>query len=109
MARTILDIPLRGDPAAADSVVKTILINDGYRDVPYNAEIVWKKGTGMMTAMHYIKVEYMGNVLRLSGWVQIGVGALGGKERDLSGFTATVPKKSVKKTMEKIQAAVAGM
>ena len=109
MARTFVDIPLQGDIAAADAVVKNVLISDDYREINYNTEVVWKKGTGVMTAMHFIKVEYVGNVLHLSGWVQIGVGSVGGKERDLSGIVGAVPKKSVKGTIEKMRAAVAGM
>lgn len=57
-----------------------------------------------MTAMHYIKFEFSDNVLCVSGWVQIGVGSIGGKERDLTGFMAVIPKKSVAKTIAKIEA-----
>ena len=42
----------------------------------------------------------------VSGWVQIGIGSVGGKERDLEGITASIPKKSVKKTIEKLRAAI---
>ena len=56
MARTFVDIPLQGDIAAADAVVKNVLISDDYREINYNTEVVWKKGTGVMTAMHFIKV-----------------------------------------------------
>ena len=50
--------------------------------------------------------EYAGQTLRLYGWVQIGVGSAGGKERDLTGVVGAIPKKSVKKTMEKIRAVI---
>lgn len=42
----------------------------------------------------------------VSGWVQIGIGSVGGKEHALEGFTASIPKKSVKKTIEKLRAAI---
>ena len=45
--------------------------------------------------------------MRISGWVQIGVGSVGGKERDLKGFVGAIPKKSVLNTIEKIKAALA--
>ena len=110
MARTFLDIPFSGDPQTVDAVVRQTLTIDNYREIPYGAEIVWKMGTGLMTAMHYIKVEYpAANTLRLAGWVQIGLGSVGGKERDLTGFTGIIPKKSVQATMEKIRAAVWSM
>ena len=107
MARTYVDIPFTQDPRWVDDAVRKILIADDYREISYNLETVWKKGTGLMTAIHYIKVEYQGNALRLSGWVQIGVGSVGGKERDLTGFVGFIPKKSVLGTMNRIKAALA--
>ena len=109
MARTLFDIPFAQDPRAVDSLVRGILTADGYHEIDYNNEVVWKKGTGAMTAMHCIKLEYYANVLRVSGWVQVGLGSVGGKERDLTGFTCAVPKQSVKKAIEKVQIALAQM
>lgn len=110
MARTFMDISFSGDQQSVDDAVRQTLTAANYREIPYGAEIVWKMGTGLMTAMHYIKVEYpAANTLRLAGWVQIGVGSVGGKERDLTGFTGIIPKKSVKATMEKVRAAVWSM
>lgn len=69
-----------------------------------NIEEVWKKGTGLMTAIQYIKPEYEGNTLKISAWVQVGAGNLiGGKERDLSGITGAAPKKSLKNTIEQLK------
>lgn len=109
MARTYMNVELRQSAQATDEAVRKVLIADDYREINYNREVVWKKGTGMMTAMHYIKLEYKGNMLCVSGWVQIGVGSVGGKEHDLSGVMGSVPKKSVLKTMDKIKNTVEGM
>ena len=73
--------PSRRTPAPWIPLVRGILTPDGYHEIDYNNEVVWKKGTGAMTAMHYIKLEYYANVLRVSGWVQVGLGSVGGKER----------------------------
>lgn len=104
MSRTYMDISISAYTDALDNQIRQILIAEHYREIPYNTEIVWKKGTGLMTAMHYIKLEYPNHhTVRLSGWVQIGVGSVGGKERDLSGITGIIPKKSVQNTMNLIQ------
>ena len=106
MSRTNMNIPIWGGFARADEVIRGILIKEGYREIQYNLETVWKKGTGLATAMHYIKVEYRNDgTLLLSGWVQFGIGSIGGGEHDLEGVIALIPKQSVKKTMEKIIAA----
>lgn len=107
MARTYLEFSIPAYSDAVDQTIRQILIGDHYREIDYNREVVWKKGTGVMTGMHYIKVEYPNSqTVRLSGWVQIGLGPVGGREHDLEGLTGAIPKKSTKKTMEKIQAAV---
>lgn|SRR5699024_6691074 len=106
MARTTVEFVPKRDRATVEQAVRGVLADDGYREIDYNLERVWKMGTGLMTAMHYIKVEYEPDKVRVSGWVQIGVGSVGGKERDLTGVVGAVPKKSVRKTMEKIRAVV---
>ena len=107
MSRTIINISIKGkEQELLDKEIRNILIADDYREIDYNREIVWKKGTGLMTAMHYIKIEYSNDTLTVSGWVQIGLGSVGGKESSLEGFSAKIPKKSVKNTIEKIRTVV---
>lgn len=57
MARTTVRIDFHQPPQVVDQMVRDILIADDYREIDYNREVVWKKGTGLMTAMHYIKLE----------------------------------------------------
>lgn len=106
MARTVVNIQLNTDSENADKIIRQILLADDYREIEYHGEVVWKKGTGLMTAMHYIKIEYTNDAVVVSGWVQMGVGSIGGKEHALKGFVAIVPKKSVKKTISKLQSAL---
>lgn len=103
MSRTVMKIPYEGDKDKIDESIREILINDDYREIDYNREVVWKKGTGLATAMHFIKVEYKTGAIVLSGWIQIGVGSVCGKEQELKGFVGMAPKKSVLKTMKKLQ------
>ena len=103
MSRTVMKIPYEGDKDKIDESIREILINDDYREIDYNREVVWKKGTGLATAMHFIKVEYKTGAIVLSGWIQIGVGSVGGKEQELKGFVGMAPKKSVLKTIKKLQ------
>lgn len=105
MSRTLVTIP-HPNPAAAGPIINDILTRNGYSLVDYQNGKVWKMGTGIMTAMHYIKVDYYDTYINLYGWVCVGVGSLAGKERDLNGFTAIVPKRSVKKVMDQIQSSI---
>lgn len=65
-----------------------------------------EKGTGLLTAMQYIKIEFTDTTLIVSGWVQAGVGSAGGNEMALNGIVAAVPKKSVMKVIEQIKASL---
>lgn len=87
-------------------IASQILVEDGYHQIETNGETVWKKGTGALTAMHFIKLQYYPNDFVISGWVQIGLGSTGFKDMDLKGFTGSIPKKSTFKTIQKIRKAL---
>lgn len=107
MSRSVIKINYESDFQIVDQNVKRVLINAGYRETNKNNEIVWKKGIGMLTAMQYIKLEYDdNNILRVYGWVQTGIGTVGGKEQDLEGIYAVVPKQGVKNLMNRIKSVV---
>lgn len=106
MARTTIKIQYTLPFQQVDGNIKTILSQEGYKEINRNNELVWKKGTGLLTAMQYIKVEYGNDCVNISGWIQSGIGNIGGKEMDLNGVFGAMPKKSVLKVISKIQNAV---
>ena len=106
MARTIINLPLRNSVDESYNTAVNILQANGFKEVSYNGETVWKKGTGLLTAMQYIKIEFTDTTLVVSGWVQAGVGSIGGNEMALNGIVAAVPKKSVRKVIEQIKASL---
>lgn len=61
---------------------------------------------GILTAMQFIKVEYSEYEVVIFAWVQVGVGSVNGKEIDLSGATGAIPKKKLKRRIEKIETAI---
>ena len=58
MARTIINLPLRNSVDESYNTAVNILQANGFKEVSYNGETVWKKGTGLLTAMQYIKIEF---------------------------------------------------
>ena len=104
MARTIINLPLRNSVDESYNTTVNILQANGFKEVSYNGETVWKKGTGLLTAMQYIKIEFTDTTLVVSGWVQAG--SVGGNEMALNGIVAAVPKKSVMKVIEQIKASL---
>lgn len=106
MARTTIKIQYTIPFDKVESIIKNILLQEGYKEINLNNETVWKKGNGLITAMQYIKLEFDNNFISVSGWIQTGIGNIGGNEMDLNGIIGAVPKKSVLKVISKIQNAI---
>lgn len=104
MARTQVQIPFQGPIEEARQLAEKFLGAQGFHPYPQYGEGVWKKGTGMATAMQYMELTFTPGVLEVSAWVQAGVGsAKVGKEMGLEGFVAIVPKRSLKKVIEELK------
>lgn len=109
MSRTCIRVPFFVNFETVDQTVRHILIDEGFNEKNINGEICWKKGTGLATAMQYVKVEYSQNEVVLYGWIQAGVGSLAGPEMDLNGFVGAIPKKQLLKRLNKVQQAVTNL
>lgn len=93
-------------PEDALSAAELVLSRNGFSRKDYRGEPVWKKGTGLLTAMQYAKLVPSGNCLLVQGWVQIGVGDAGLKEQCLTGMLGAIPKKMLLGVIDQIRAAV---
>lgn len=109
MPRTYIRVPFSANFETVDQTIRHILTDEGFTEKNINGEICWKKGTGLATAMQYVKVEYSQNEAVLYGWIQAGVGSLAGPEMDLTGFVGVIPKKQLQKRLDKIQQAVTSL
>lgn len=103
MARTVINMNYNCNFDEASNRINSVLLQNGFKQQERNGESFWKKGTGLMTAMQFIKVDFSESAVTISAWVQSGIGNLGGSEMDLTGFVAAAPKKSLMKVIEKIK------
>lgn len=104
MARTSFKIRYGCDFLEAQKKTETTLQSKGFhRETLKTGEKVWKSGTGFLTAMKFVKVEYTQSEIILSAWVQTGFGSVGGKEMDLTGFVGAFPKKQLMNVLEEIK------
>ena len=105
MSRTMVQVPITGDPALIAKSVEELLAKEGYAVKPYDkagpAETVWKKGTGFLTAMKFIKLDFQPNMLVIFGWTAAGLGSKITSEMPLEGIIGAAPKKSCLKTVVK--------
>lgn len=99
MARTTIEVTYRTIDGL-QTKIENCLTKKGYRQKVEDNETVWRKGTGFLTGIKYIKIEYGDkNKLYISGWVR----AIAGGEMNLEGFVGAFPKKDVLKTIQDIQ------
>lgn len=103
--RTSVNLPIPQDASALHQAIVNLLTSEGYSQFTYpkTGELVWKKGDGILTYMRFMKLDYQPGVLILSGWVAGGLGNFVGREYELSGFFAALPKKLAKSTFDNIQ------
>ncbi len=84
--------------AAADAYLKQM----GFKYINYkNNQQCYKKGTGMMTAMQFIRLSFDQNAMYIEAWIRMGIGSLYfWREQELNNsFFAAIPKSSLKSTV----------
>lgn len=107
MSRSQFQISYHCSFEQAKRTIENILLQKNYHPITSKSrENVWKNGSGLLTAMKFLKVEYGQNQVQLSAWVQVGLGSLGGKEIALDGVTGAIPKKQLMRLVERIQSAL---
>lgn len=104
MARTIESVPYQGDFKTTKAKIEQMLLQSGFSQTTIGSgETVWKKGTGALTAMQFIKIEYGTNELTISAWVSMGIGKFTANEMNLDGLTAIVAKKPLRKLVNQLK------
>lgn len=76
-------------------VTLDFLQKEGFAYVDFEGEMVWKKGTGALAAMQFIKVEHSGGQVHLEAWLRtVKLPGVYGKEMDFSGAWGFAVKQS---------------
>lgn len=104
-SRTVVTIPYHCTLDEAQQKANVFLTGSGFKQTTIpTGELVWKKGTGMMTAMQFLKLDYAPNEITLSAWIQAGVGSLTGGEMPLTGVVGALPKRQLLGVIERLKA-----
>ena len=103
MARTFYRVHYTMSFSELQANLEGLLESKGYFRYSYkNVENVWKKGTGLATSMHFIKIEYDTDNVMIWGWTAAGIGSASMNELGLNGFVGALPKKMIKSTIEEM-------
>lgn len=102
MARSTFKVTYTNSEGLQDKL-SSFLQQKGYKNITENNERVWKCGSGFLTAMKYIKIEFSeNNTLHISAWIR----PILGNEQDLNGLLAALPKKQVMDVVKEIHSLV---
>lgn len=97
MSRTVVAYRYNGNVRQNQMRIEQFLSQSGFDPVQLQTgEWVWKKGTGMMAAMQFVKIEYQPWQVVVSAWVSPGLGSLTVTEMNLDGFAAIAAKKPLR-------------
>ncbi len=79
-------------------IMNDYLSKNGFTQKQVKGEWVWQEGIGMLSVPKFLKYSYENGVLHLEAWIKTAwLPGVYGKDQDLEGFTAAVPKQSYKK------------
>ncbi|MFA1014731.1 MULTISPECIES: hypothetical protein [Erysipelotrichaceae] len=104
MSRSKFSYTTSKDPETIAQIINNFCLSNGFKQIesPLDKNPVYKKGTGALTAMQFLTFDQVDHALNIYGWVQVGIGNVGAGEMQLSGFTASIPKKSLIKKIQEL-------
>ena len=97
MSRYMRDVITAKDTDEVRRLADELLAGQGFRQVNYGSETVWKKGHGLALGPQYSKVEPGEGKVHIEAWVRIAVlpGLYMG-EMGTDGFIGAIPKRRLK-------------
>ncbi len=97
MARYINNVRTSGNMEAISREIADYLTREGFKYKSVKGENVWQKGSGMITAPQFIKVQLGDGIAHIEAWLKqallpgVYVGEMG-----LDGFYGAIPKSMLK-------------
>ena len=110
MARYENSIGVAIDAGAFAKPVADYLTNEGFKQVDYKGESVWKKGVGLLTAPQYISVKCEGRAIKIQAFIKFALlpGVYIG-EMGTAGFFGGIPKAALKARVITIEQYIEGL
>ncbi|HEQ71015.1 MAG TPA: hypothetical protein ENN69_00870 [Spirochaetia bacterium] len=109
MARYINEIATKKSAEELNKLIADFMQREGFKNVQFNGETVWKKGMGIMTGPQFIKTTTGDGKLKLEAWIKFALlpGVYVG-EMGLNGFFGFALKKVLKGRVQRLTQLVSG-
>ena len=70
MARFVANMPTGKPDDMVRFIAEDYLNKEGFKQITYKNEVVWKKGNGLVTGPQFIKLETMNGNVHLEAWIK---------------------------------------
>lgn len=103
MARFVTNITINKPDDMIRFIVEDYLTKEGFALKNRDGEMVWKKGTGLLTAPKFIKIGFLNGQVHIEAWIKFAIlpGVYAG-EMGTTGVFYAVPKASLKKDVDRL-------
>ena len=96
MSRTIMEYTLNQPDNFVQFITNDFFTKEGFRFINYNGELLWKKGTGVLTAPSFVKMIYANGVIHIEAFIKwFG-------EQGIEGVWGAIPKAQLKSRLDKL-------
>ena len=96
--RSAFELPYTCDKEKARDITIEFMQSHGFKAVTEGTETVWKKGSGLFSAMQYVRTDIMATKIVAQAWVRMAFFSAS----TLDGFIAGAPKRRLKKTINQL-------
>ena len=103
MARYVRDVQLDRPEDFVQYIMNDFLTKHGFQLVQFKGEQVYRAGGGLIEVPKFLVWSYQNGVAHIEAWTRdVWFPGVYGKEKDMTGFTAAVPKANYKKDIEEL-------
>lgn len=104
MARYKNTLTPTGDVNDVHARIEKYLTTEGFKQMDYKGEQIWKKGIGLMLGPQFIKLTLQGNSIEFEAWIRFALlpGVYVG-EMGIDGLFGLIPKRLLKKRVQQIE------
>lgn len=105
MSRYIVDMNTGKPDDFIRFVSEDYFVKEGFKQELRDGEVIWRKGSGWLTAPQFIKLLYQNGQVHLEAWLKYPVlpGVFVG-EMGVTGFFAAIPKGMLKSSVDTLVA-----
>lgn len=104
MSRYVHDLKTSKSQDEVNRITSDYLSREGFKQVDYEGEMVWKKGTGLALGPQFLKIIPSEGKVHIEAWIKFAIlpGVFLG-EMDTEGFVGGAPKRRLKKRVMAIE------